>query len=112
MQRDSKKTRDRKYQFGGLEFAIREVSNVAREMERLGYSTSRGEQLEGAWLPNDSLIVIRSGQSQKRKASTILHEMLHACGISSEAKTLKLEQMLVPVLLSQGWSPLSSKRKP
>ena len=92
-------------QLGAPELRIYEVEDVAREVRRRGYRLEKGEQLEGCYLESDAVILVRLGLSSTARAGTILHELLHACGVDDERTIGQIEQGLTPVLLSQGWRP-------
>ncbi len=95
----------RTIKLGSPALAVVEVQDVAEEMRARGYRAKRNEDLDGAYLPSDETILVRQGLSRRARAATILHELLHACGLDDEKTTLQIEIALTPVLLRQGWSP-------
>lgn len=104
-QRTRRVGKAKSYTFGSIRFRIKDVPDVVAEMDRLGWPTREGEELDGVWLPGCSLILVSSKLTTEQRASTILHELLHACGLDDERQVLQLEMMLAPVLRKQGWNP-------
>lgn len=91
---------------------IRIVADPAIEAIKLGIKgVLPDEYLDGILLNKQKQIILRKGQSEPDRVSTLFHELVHAALPDlSEKKVSQLEKRLAPVLYDLGLRSTRAKR--
>lgn len=97
---------------GGTKWAVRVVDDPAIEAIKQGIKgVQPDEYLDGILLTKQKQIVLRKGQSDTDRVSTLFHELVHAALPDlSEKNVSLLEKRLAPALYALGLRSTRAKR--